>query len=126
MKSIRSLFLIAIGMMVFTATAHTAKLEQKQKTEFVKDISQVSNDVSVNEVKAVSVVIDATIEKDIKVKSFETKEPASLYTVNKDVGWQSQKGNTTTVTLKEKFPDNYQRHVVYFIDKRKQSIRSNC
>lgn len=50
MKSIHSLFMIAIGMMVFTVTASTtAKLEQKQRVESVngfevqKDYSQVVN-----------------------------------------------------------------------------------
>ena len=90
MKSINKFILIAIGMMVFTATANTtAKSEQKQKTELVKDYTFLSNEVNVvNETKVITVVSDA---KNESIKSQDLKfvnEPKTSFTIIKDVGWQ--------------------------------------
>ncbi|TDO68840.1 hypothetical protein EV143_11824 [Flavobacterium chryseum] len=128
MKPIRSLFLIAIGMMVFTATATTAKLEQKQKTELVKEFSLPTNEVSVEkENPAVSFILIDTQTQSIKAQALKvSNEPESLYAIIKDVGWRSQKGNTTTKTLKEKFPDNLNKESVNLIHRENTKTKDNC
>lgn len=127
MKSIRSLCLIAIGMMVFTVTATTAKPEQKQKAELVKEFSLPTYEVSVvSEIKVVSVVVDAQTQSN-KAQALKTSnEPESLYAIIKDVGWRSPKGNTITNTLKEKFPDNLNKESVNLIHRENTKTEDNC
>lgn len=124
MKSIRSLFMIAIGMMLFTVTANTtAKLEQKQNTELVKEFTVPAYEVSVvNETKVVSVVIDTQINSIEDQTSKTASEPESSYSIIKDVGWRSQKGNTTTNELKEKYPGNLIKEDVHLIHRENPRI----
>lgn len=91
MKPIRSLILIAIGMLAFTATASTtAKLEQKQKsfavTEYTiptveKQVVDISQSITLSQT-AVAVTVDSMNLKKVK-------ENLAFYTVSKDVGWRS-------------------------------------
>lgn len=126
MKSIRSLCMIAIGMMAFTVTATTAKPEQKQKTELVKELALPAYEVSVvNEFKVVSVVLDAQT-KQIEAQSLKTSnEPESLYAIIKDVGWRSPKRNTTNIFYKEKFLDNYNKENVNLIHRENTKTKDN-
>ena len=104
MKSIRSLFMIAIGMMVFTATAHTAKLEQKQKTEFVAEVSSQAYDVCVNDYQVASVLTDVTAEQsDMNVVQFENvTESYNHLAIIADVGWRNSKQRFSNIQNKEK------------------------
>jgi hypothetical protein len=82
-------------MISFTAGATTTKLEQKQKTEFVKTFNVESNAVSVeNNCQFVFVLTDAKIKTDFKVKSFEVIKPIILSeATNDDVGWRNSRLN---------------------------------
>ena len=127
MKSIRSLVLIAIGMMAFTVTATTAKPEQKQKTELVKELALPAYEVSVvNEIKVVSVVLDAQTNSKEAQTFKNVNDPQAFYAIIKDVGWRSQKGNTTKMAYKEKFLDNYNKEKAILIHKGNIQIRDNC
>lgn len=108
MKSIRSLFMIAIGMMVFTVTASTtAKLEQKQKVESVngfevqKDYSQV-----VNVFKEVQISQEVSFLETRVVRLNKVENELKSYTVSRDVGWRSSQTINNTIQ-KEKLPLNY-------------------
>jgi hypothetical protein len=121
MKSISMFIMIFISMVSFTSTATTAKMEQKRKTEFVKGISLVANAVSVvNEINVVSVIADATIKKEFKVKSFETIQPITSEATNDDVGWQSRKIYFITF-YKEKLHSG-----ITLVDPYIRNSRNNC
>lgn len=128
MKSIRSLFMIAIGMMVFTATAHTAKLEQKQKPELVKELLLVANTVSVvNEYQFVLVSTKATIFLNQSVQNFKIENDfLTFYTIITDVGWKVSNQRFSQIPYTEKFLENYDRNFKNQISKDKIPIRSNC
>lgn len=127
MKSIRSLVLIAIGMMVFTVTATTAKPEQKQKAELVKELSLPAYEVNVvNEIKVVSVVLDAQTKSKEAQTFKKVNDPQTFYAIIKDVGWRSQKGNTTKIAYKEKYLDKYNKEKAILIHKGNIQIRDNC
>jgi hypothetical protein len=107
MKSIRSLFMLVIGMMAFTATAHTAKLEQKQKTEYLAEVSSQAYDVCVKDYQVVSVLTDVTAEpNDIKVVQFKNvTESFNYLAIVADVGWRKSKQRFSNIQNKEKvFP----------------------
>lgn len=109
MKPIRSLFLIAIGMMVFTATASTAKLEQKKTPELLKEFTLQKNSVSVD--KEIKNVLTKSVDTQITKREVTTSEtanyPETHNAIIKDVGWRSLKGNTINKEQKEKFLSNY-------------------
>ena len=104
MKSIRSLFMIAIGMMVFTATAHTAKLEQKQKTELFKGFTTEINTVCVNDYQVATVLTDVTAEaSDMNVVQFENvTESYNHLAIVADVGCRKAKQRFSNIQYKEK------------------------
>jgi hypothetical protein len=115
MKSIRSLFMIAIGMMVFTVTASTtAKLEQKQKVEQVngfdihKDYSQV---VNVFKEIQISQEIFAVEGKVLNLK--KTVNELNSFTVSKDVGWRSSMIKYTTIKNKNVAADYSLKTIKY-------------
>ena len=113
--------MMLICMVSFTAGATTAKLDQKRKTELVKEFKFQTNAVSVvNKIKVVSVLAYATIKKEIKVKFFETKE-----VTNDDVGWNSLGINYTNY-LKSSFSENNRIHFAVLINKTKVKIRIDC
>jgi hypothetical protein len=87
--------MIAIGMMVFTATANTAKLEQKQKTEFVTEAPSQAYDVCVNNYQATFELSEVANTNDSIVMDLSnvTFFAPSLIYIN-DVSWQYySKGN---------------------------------
>ena len=121
MKSIRSLIMIAICMIVFTSTAVTAKTEQKSQCEFVKDISPVAVAVfTANDYNLISVIADATIKTEFKAKSFEVKQPIISEATNDDVGWQSKKIYFITF-YKEKLHSS-----ITLVDPYIRNSRNNC
>ena len=111
MKAIRSLFMIAIGMMVFTATATTAKLEQKQKSELVKQVTAPTNAVVVNEFQAVSIKTDVAKSNDINVVQLETVTyPVNYLAIVTDVGWRSLRQLNKNIPYTEKLLENCNLH----------------
>ena len=122
MKSIRSLIMIAICMIVFTSPAVTAKTEQKSQCEFVKDISPVATAVfTANDYNLVSVFADATIKTEFKVKSFEPKEPLTCLAIITDVGWRSSNQLFNKIFYREKLKEN-----LFTSDNPTRYCRSNC
>ncbi len=122
MKSIRSLIMIAICMIVFTSTAVTAKTEQKSQCEFVKDISPVATAVfTANDYSVVSVYADATIKTEFKVKSFEQNEPITYLAIITDVGWRSSNRLFNKIIYREKLQEN-----LFTNDNPTRYCRSNC
>lgn len=107
MKSISMFIMILICMVSFTSTATTAKMEQKQKTEFVKTFNVESNEVSVvNEINAVSVTLDAAIKTEFKAKSFEVIDRIAFESINDDVGWQISNQLFNKINYQEKLKCN--------------------
>lgn len=128
MKSIRSLFMITIGMMVFTVTANTtAKLEQKQKVETVngfdihKDYSQV-----VNVFKEIQISQEVFAVEGRVLNLKKTVNELNLFTVSKDVGWRSSQTINYNIH-KEKLPLNYLRNnITSRTDINIVRCRNNC
>ncbi len=128
MKSIRSLFMIAIGMMAFTATAHTAKLEQKHQCEFVKDVSQVATAVfTVNDYQVATVLTDVTAEpSDINVVHFENvTESYSHLAIVADVGWRNSKQRFSNIQNTELIVKNSKNDLKLSIIPKPNRIQKN-
>lgn len=120
MKSIHSLIMIAVCMTVFTSMATTtAKMEQKQKTELVKDFKIQAYDVSVvNEFNVVSVYADANI---LKVES----ESVTFKVFGPDVGSFDSKQNFSIINYKEKLLENYNKDFIV-LNLNENRIRHCC
>jgi len=120
MKTLRFLSIMVIGMMALTVTATTtAKLEQKQKTELVKEFSFQINDVIVVNEYQVASFQDVAIFKIFN-------EPKTVNTAFLDVGWRSSAQELTSIQYKEKLLENCNENLVYLTNKRARSIRSDC
>ena len=105
MKSIRSLFMLVIGMMAFTATATTHVPEQKQKPELVKEFTFQANAVSVeNDYQVATVLTDVTAEpSDMNVVQFENvTESYNHLAIVADVGWRNSKQRYCNIQYKKK------------------------
>lgn len=128
MKPIRMLFMLVACMAAFTVTATTtAKPEQKQKAELVKELAPIANTVSVvTTFEIVSVQTDANVFQGnqalIYVKSYEPLD----YAIVMDVGWRNSKKRFNNIHYKEKLFDNYNKGSVYLAYKANIPIRSNC
>ena len=127
MKPIRSLILIAIGMIAFTATAHTVKPEQKQKTELSLGLYPDLTFVCVNDFQVVPVFTEPTIFSSSTALSFKSgPEPIAFYAIVTDVGWSVSKQRFRQIHYKEKLRQDYNLH---FKDKllfSAYSVRDNC
>lgn len=108
MKSIRSLFILIIGMMVLTVTAKTtAKLEQKQKQNVELTMGLIPQ-VAVLQVVKVFPAIQSEIAV---VKSLEIQKP--FYVVSIDVGIYKQEAisNTIYTTFSKILDSNLQEQI---------------
>jgi hypothetical protein len=114
-------------MVSFTAGATTTKLEQKQKTEFVKTFNVETIAVSVEiDYPFVSVVTEATTKKDVKVKSFELIKPITSEATNDDVGWRDLMFNYSYI-LKSNLPGIDRIPIASnFSNKERVKIRCDC
>jgi len=120
MKSIRSFIMIAVCMAVFTSKATTtASMEQKQKTEFVKDFKIQTYDVSVvNEFNVVSVYSETNV---FRIES----NPVQIYNVNLDVGLINSEQKFSSIDYKEKLLKNYNKDFTS-INLKENRIRHCC
>ena len=126
MKSIRSFILIAIGMIALTATAHTAKLEQKQKAELVKGFTTEINAVSVNDYQVAPVLTDVAKANDIDVLQFKNvTDPGTYLAIITDVGWRSSKQRFTNIPYKEKLLGNSKNDLKFCKNQKQNRIREN-
>lgn len=129
MKSIRSLFILIIGMMVLTVTAKTtAKLKQKQNVELAMGL--------IPQVATLQVVKTfPAIQSEIAVaKSLEIQKP--FYEASIDVGIYKQENifNTIYTTFSKNLDKNYQGQIkcsryslVYSSqDKKKKKVPRFC
>lgn len=128
MKSIRSLFMLVIGMMAFTATATTHVPEQKQKPELVKEFTFQANAVSVeNDYQVASVLMDVTAEpNDINVVQFKNlTESYNHLAIVADVGWRNSKQRFTNIPYKEKLLDSNNQKVIFYNYRVAKRIQKN-
>ena len=128
MKQFRSLFMLVIGMMAFTATATTHVPEQKQKPELVKEFTFQANTVSVeNDYQVASVLMDVTAEpSDMNVVQFENvTESYNHLAIVADVGWRNSKQRFSNIQNKEKVLQNYKNDLKLTKIIKQNRIREN-
>ena len=119
MKSIRSLFMILIGMLGFTMTATTAApLEQKQHATFEQPemVYLVANVVYYEYVSLDACSFKSNVYVISHRKIYE--KPLAIIT---DVGWRFSKQSTREIPYREKLLENYNLHF-----KEKLFILSDC
>ena len=128
MKKITSLIMIAVFMTVFTSTANTtAKMEQKQKTEFVKECTFQINAVSVvNECPVVSVNAEATNFTVDAYQSLTSESfPVILNAIAADVGWSGNK-RVVNSRFSQMQPLTYKRIPIVCLRDKSNKIRNDC
>jgi hypothetical protein len=97
MRLIKGLFMFLIGMISFTVMATTATLEQKQKTELVKELCSISMPVSV-------VINDnaALFPSNDKLPLELKRQCLTQLAIITDVGWNFQNKPALKIHYKEK------------------------
>lgn len=123
MKSMNRFIMLIIGMMVFTATAHTAKLEQKQKTELVKDYT-ITKTECVNEVFTPVFTCVSLKNNNVKVIVF-ANDPLTYFAIITDVGWRNFQRQTKNIAYKEKLLDSLKSNSIKNSLVQVHRIRSN-
>lgn len=108
MKPIRMLFMLVTCMVAFTVTANTtAKPEQKQKAELVKEFTPFTNTVSVvTTFEIVSIKVEANCFQDNQILIYVKAYEPLNYAVVTDVGWQSNE-QPINIVSREKLLKNY-------------------
>lgn len=107
MKNIRSVFMIAIGMMAFTAFATTSKLDQKPTTVLTTEQSVMIDAVNVDYTfDVVSVTMDSAFSQCIFIVSNQKIVKPSLAIIS-DVGWQTESLSFEQIGYNEKLLENY-------------------
>lgn len=93
-------------MVSFTAGATTTKLEQKQKTEFVKVLDAQTNAVSVVNDCQVAFQDAAQINGFIAVEFKIESEPRTHLAIITDVGWRKSNQLLDNIPYTEKLKEN--------------------
>lgn len=127
MRPIKGLFMLLIGMISFTAMATTtAKPEQKQKMEIIKEFKaqEVTPVIVVLEYPAV--FVEAVFMPGANPTKKPIDEPTYLFAVLLDVGWQGTESKNKLIPYREKLLDNYNLHFKSYTQEPIKRIRSNC
>lgn len=101
MRLIKGLFMFLIGMISFTVMATTATLEQKQKTELVKDVCSYSMPVSVV-INDNAAFFPSNDKSPLELK----RQCLTPLVMTTDVGWNCQSKPTLKIHYKEKLLEN--------------------
>ncbi len=129
MKSIHSFILIAVCMIAFTATATTAKLEQKQKAELVQEYTFLANAVSVvNDYQIATAVAEAKNFVSNEAHVFViVKESITFNDIVIDVGYSDSKQLFLQEIYQKELLSNYNKEN-NLPDRNKVSnrIRNDC
>ncbi|MGV9003964.1 hypothetical protein [Flavobacterium sp.] len=108
--------MLLIGMISFTAMAHTPLTDQNKKTEFVQHYDVTTNDVIVLEVSSVTTDVVATQFKGKEAQALEkVSESNNHLSVVKDVGWCNSWQPINKIFYKQKLLANYNPDVDLYI-----------
>ena len=105
MKQFKTLFILLIGMISFTATAHAAKLEQKPQCDLVQEHQFQINDVNFD--FSYQIVSDEVTNEALIFRANERKDIVKHLAFVTDVGWSENQYISHDTFYKEKLIDNY-------------------
>lgn len=111
-------------MISLTATATTAKLEQKQKPELVKEFTLQTKTVNVeNELHAVIFQDVAYFQESNEPVLKTSNDHVTSFAIVSDVGWKSSERKFIQIPYTEKLLENYNKDFIHLIKEDKKPDR---
>lgn len=124
MKLRHVLSIILIGMISLTATATTAKLEQKQNPELVKEFTIQTKTVNVeNELQAVIFQDVAYFQESNEPVLKTSNDHVTSFAIVSDVGWKSSERKFIQIPYTEKLLENYNKDFLHLMKEDKKPDR---